>query len=143
MGKVNIARIILGGLIAGIFIYCAEGVLHMGLLKADWAAWKDIAVKAFPNRPDPNMSMTLWAVWSFVIGIVGVWIYAAIRPRYGAGVGTGLLAGLITWLAVWLPGALDCFAIGVIPHRIIVLNLAGGFVIGMLGILLGAWLYKE
>lgn len=142
MGKVNVARVILGGLVAGIFIFLAEGVLHHGILKADWQTWHDAVRPVIPG-PDQNLSMTLWAVWSLLVGIVGVWIYAGIRPRYGAGVGTGLLAGLITWLAVWLTDALGCFAMGVIPHKIIVLNLAGGFVIGLLGILLGAWLYKE
>ena len=36
-------------------------------------------------------------VTSFVVGILLVWIYAAIRPRFGAGMRTATKAGLVVW----------------------------------------------
>jgi hypothetical protein len=36
-------------------------------------------------------------VTSFIVGILLVWIYAAIRPRFGPGMRTATKAGLVVW----------------------------------------------
>ena len=39
---------------------------------------------------------------SFLIGLFAGWLYAAIRPRYGAGPKTALCAGLFVWFLGYL-----------------------------------------
>jgi hypothetical protein len=40
-----------------------------------------------------------FVLWGFLVGIFAVWLYAAIRPRYGDGPKTALCAGAVVW--VW------------------------------------------
>ena len=37
-----------------------------------------------------------------MLGIASVWLYAAIRPRYGAGAGTAIMAGVAVWVMAHL-----------------------------------------
>jgi hypothetical protein len=38
-----------------------------------------------------------YVIMDFVIGILLVWLYAAIRPRFGPGPKTAMYAGLFVW----------------------------------------------
>ena len=44
----------------------------------------------------------LFLAYTFVLGIILAWLYAAIRPRFGPGPFTALRAGAVLWLAAWL-----------------------------------------
>ena len=95
------------------------------------------------HPPAQSISMGLWTAMCFIYGIVGMWIYAGILPRYGAGPITALLAGFALWVASKFTVALDFTALGLVPGRIIAGQAIGGLVAIMLGVLAGAWLYKE
>ena len=45
----------------------------------------------------------LMVVLIFLVGILLIWLYAAIRPRYGAGPGTAVLAGVAAALLLRIP----------------------------------------
>jgi hypothetical protein len=97
MGKMNMGRVLLGGLVAGLVLNVSEAVLHAGVLAADGAKlveeWGRLGLKV-EMRP----SLLVWLIGiTFVLGILAVWTYAAIRPRYGAGPKTALCAGLAVW----------------------------------------------
>ena len=82
MGKVNLSRVLLGGLLAGVIINFSEFILNEKVMKAKW----EEAMKAMgKSMPQGSSAMMVWIVWGFVVGIAAVWLYAAIRPRYGAG----------------------------------------------------------
>ena len=49
----------------------------------------------------------MFTVWGFLVGIFAVWLYAAIRPRYGAGaktlsLGDGLMSQNVSGFPVLL-----------------------------------------
>ena len=57
-----------------------------------------------------------------LLGIAAVWIYAAIRTRYGPGSNTAIRAGLAAWaLAVFLPN-LGNYPLGLFPARLLVIS---------------------
>ena len=90
MCGINMGRVLLGGLLAGLVINIGEYVLNDLLLVEEWAA-----VSEALSLPPHEGSTILWfIIWGFVIGITMVWLYAAIRPRCGAGVKTAICAGL-------------------------------------------------
>ena len=45
----------------------------------------------------PLIGSVLFVAWLIIFGIVIVWLYAAIRPRFGSGVKTAVYAGLAAW----------------------------------------------
>jgi hypothetical protein len=54
-----------------------------------------------------------------------------------------LFAGFSIWLVSKLATALDLFALGVLPDRIIAEQLVESFVSILLAVICGAWIYRE
>src|SRR5713101_8768228 len=100
MGKINMMKALAGGLIAGVVLNVIDGVLFGYLLKDQMAA-----AMASLNRPAMTNAQIPWFVFlDFVAGVFLVWLYAAVRPRFGAGPATAAKAGLAGWfLAGLLP----------------------------------------
>jgi len=83
-------------------------------------------------------------VIGLVYGVFAVWLYAAIRPRYGAGPKTALLAGLAVWVAgVLLPNVSMMGVVGLFPQDLTVMTTLAGIVEWAVAILAGAALYQE
>jgi hypothetical protein len=144
VGKINTARVILGGLIAGLVMNASEAFLHAGVLGADGAKllddWKRLGLE-----PDIRPSLVFWLIGiTFVLGILAVWTYAAIRPRFGAGPKTAICAGLAVWAMSYLYAAVYIDAgIVVWPPKLTWLPAAWGLVEIPVATLLGAWVYRE
>src|SRR5690606_16979889 len=94
-------RILGGGLVAGLVLGAGE-IAAEPLLGARMEEM--FGRLGLPVPGEPAMLARLAA--GFVLGIATVWLYAAIRPRYGAGRGTALRAGAAAWLlSCLLPNA--------------------------------------
>jgi hypothetical protein len=87
MGKINWPRVILGGAVAGLIINLFEFILNGVILAEDMNA----AISAL-GRHLGGPELLMFNTWAFLVGIFMVWLYAAIRPRYGAGPKTALAA---------------------------------------------------
>jgi hypothetical protein len=144
MGKINTGRVILGGLVAGLVMNASEAFLHAGVLGADGAKlvedWKRLGLEM-----DVRPSLLFWLIGiTFVLGILAVWTYAAIRPRFGPGPKTALCAGLAVWAMSYLYAGVYVYAgIVVYPPKLTWLPVAWAAVEVPLATLLGAWLYRE
>ena len=97
MSSINYARVILGGLVAGLIMNVIDGVTNGVLLADKWAAQTNMLNPGLIAKT-ATTSMIGWIVLDFVLGVLIVWLYAAIRPRYGAGPGTAMRAGVMGWL---------------------------------------------
>lgn len=84
MRGINWRRMILGGLLSGLVINGCELVFNGVFYRSEWI-YSGSQLAAFTGL-------------GFLTGVVGVWLYAAILPRYGAGAKTALIAGLAVWL---------------------------------------------
>ncbi len=138
MGKINVARVFLGGLLAGLIINIFEYVLNGVVFASQWDAY----MKALGRQMRPG-AIPLFVVSAFVAGIGVVWLYAVARPRLGAGPKTAALTGAAFWFFAYaIPDANDVVA-NVVPGRVtltITLVLLVGVIIASV---CGAWLYKE
>jgi hypothetical protein len=139
MGKINYGRVILGGLLAGVIISVGEYLLNEVVLVDQMsAAMADLGLSAPGGE-----QIAAFVIITFILGIALVWIYAAIRPRFGAGVKTAVIAGVIAWLiGTCLPSA--AFAImGVWPTDLAAIGCLWGLVEIVIATIAGAWVYKE
>jgi hypothetical protein len=77
------------------------------------------------------------------LGLIGVFLYAAIRPRYGPGPRTALIAALVLWLAAFVPMLVHLAQGGILTgsRMLVVLPWSAGEV--CLACLAGAWVYRE
>jgi len=142
MNQINRSRVVIGGVVAGIVLFGLMGALHHLVLMNDWMVWK-ATMTGGSHAPSIHRSMALWFAMSVVFGITGVWIYAGIRPRYGAGPKTALLTGFLLWLAGHLTAALNQMALGVLPPRITEISCAGALLALLISTFVGAAIYKE
>src|SRR5258708_40174426 len=88
MGKINWARVLLGGLLAGLIINIFEYVTNGVVLAAAW----DAAMKAL-GRHLSMSAVAVFIVGGVIGGIAGILRYAVARPRFGSGPKTGSVQG--------------------------------------------------
>lgn len=134
VGKINYGRVVLGGVVAGI-VFLLMDFVGMQILPFDWMAW--MAERGLTEPP-----MATWIVMDLVIGILAIWLYAAIRPRFGAGVQTAVIAAVWLWLLLctiqWAPTAM-----GLWPMSAYWGMVGWGIVQTIASVVAGAWVYKE
>jgi hypothetical protein len=141
MGQINWTRVIIGGIVAAVILFIAGFIIHGAILGADWTEWQKAG--HMPLALPHGEAVVIWIIVSLVNGFTGVWIYAGIRPRYGAGVQTALVAGFILWLVGGLVAALAQYALGNVPHRVVFIAAIGDLIADLIAIVAGAYLYKE
>ena len=141
MGKINTGRLILGGIVAGILVNVSETLLNAVVLKEQWGAAMQALGK--PMTAMEPKAMVVWIVWGFVYGILCVWMYAAIRPRFGPGAGTAAKAGFVAWLLAGLLSSVGMANMGLVPTNLLVISGIWTLVESILVTIVGAWLYKE
>jgi hypothetical protein len=135
----NYARVLLGGLLAGLVLNIGEFLLNGKLLAKQMG---EIFSKCGIPQPAPSAFVVLIVI-TFVLGVVIVFIYAAIRPRCGAGPKTAVCAAIIAWFCVYLYNNIVGAALGFVPTNILFIALAWGLVEYILAAIAGAWVYKE
>jgi len=140
--KINAARVALGGILAGIVHFFAMGLVNGIVLAPELQAWLH-ETGGLLHPPAQPISMSLWALMSLIYGVIGVWLYAAIRSRFGAGPKTAVLSGLSLWVVSKFTVALDFITLGAIPLKIIAGQTIGGLLAIVIAVLLRAWFYKE
>ncbi len=143
MSKINIGRVVGGGLLAGLVMNIVDAITNGALLGARWQAEGLALSPTLMATPGlETMSMTGWVIVDFLTGIALVWLYAAIRPRFGAGPRTALAAAFVVWLVEHLAFASYVFN-GIYSAQVVTASSAGALVGALLGGLAGGWLYRE
>ena len=138
MGKINLSRVILGGLVAGVVINILEFLTHEVLLKAQHAE----AMKALGRTmPEGGQTMAVWMIYGLLWGLAAIWVYAAIRPRFGAGAGTAFKAALVAWFFGAFLVEISMWNLQLMPFS--VAESAAELVASVLAVMAGAAVYKE
>lgn len=140
MGKINLGRVILGGIVAGIVADILAFFVDGILLAPRWAdGMKNL------GRGEFTSNQLLWFnLIGIASGIVLIWVYAAIRPRLGPGPKTAICAGLVVWLlGAALPNLSFMWIGGLFSRHLTVYTTAGALVEILIGALAGAALYRE
>jgi hypothetical protein len=139
MDRINMARVAIGGLAAGLVINIGEFLLNGVFLSADMNA----AMARLQLPPVSGGAVGIFMVLGFLLGIAIVWLYAAMRPRFGAGSTTALYAGGMAWALAYVYPSIGMAVMGLFPSRLIVIGLVWGAVELSAAALAGGWLYRE
>lgn len=140
MGRINYGRMILGGIVAGIVINVSEFLLNGVVLSKDLVA--AMAALGKQDAMGPNQ-MTIWIAYGFILGIATIWLYAAIRPRYGPGGKTAFRAGLAVWFLAYFLSAVANGNLGLFPTRLLAISTVWGLVELPIAAAIGAYFYRE
>src|SRR5213595_2082637 len=119
MGRINWGRVVVGGLLAGVVLNVVDYVFYGVMMKQDLAA----AMQGLGKQPGAMDSLVpLFVALDFVTGIGLLWVYAAIRPRFGPGAKTAVIAGVAVWFFIGLLHALGEAPMQLMPQRLYTLT---------------------
>jgi len=138
---INSGKVVSGGLLAGLVFNVFDILWNYTLLADDMKEMID-RMRLDPALMTDFSKAIPWIVVDFVLGVLVVWTYAAMRPRFGAGAKTAILAGLVPYVSV---GAVlyGFTAMGVFTMGMFVKSSALTLVSMSIGSVAGAWAYKE
>lgn len=142
MESIKLGRVVAGGLLAGLILNFGEAALHAGVLaEATQEAFQAL------GRSEPGGAgyLVLLVLVTFLQGIVAVGLYAAVRPRLGAGAATAAGIGLVMWIlsALYSGIYLHSGFAGIFPGSVVWIPVAWGLVEYPLAVWAGARVYKE
>ncbi len=139
MGKINLGRVIAGGIVAGVIIDVVEYFINSKLLADQWNAFMEAQKLPMWGTNE----IVAFNVMGLVIGLVAVWTYAAIRPRFGAGPKTAVYAALLIWVTAYVLASLSPLIMGMFPLALFLTMIGVGLVEIIVATVVGAFLYKE
>jgi hypothetical protein len=115
--KINLPRVLVGGLMGGLIINIGEWFLNF-VIVADYS--KELFARL--NVPLPTASALLpGLVMNFLLGIVIALGYAAIRPRFGAGPRSAVIFALFAWFLVYVyPGVFNMILFSIPPKQTLI-----------------------
>jgi hypothetical protein len=139
MSGINIRRVIIGGLVAGLVASVLDFIITSYFLADELAA---MVARLNLNAAAMESSVWVFVIVDFVWGLLLVFTYAAVRPRFGPGPKTAVISGIVLWIAISLLEA----QIGAMGITTLALYLKGALlylVSAVAASLVGAALYKE
>jgi hypothetical protein len=139
MSRINIGRLFLGGLVAGVVANALDYVTNMYLMKEEM----DDMVQRLNLVPETvDASFRTWIVVDFILGLLLVFTYAGFRPRFGPGPKTAVVASVTVWAAASAMVA-GFAAMGLFTEQAFIKGAALTLVTSVVAGLVGASLYKE
>jgi protein-S-isoprenylcysteine O-methyltransferase Ste14 len=141
MSSINTGRVVAGGLAAGLVANVCDFVFNAFLLFDDMDLMRqrlNIGVATWES----NTALVTWIVADFVLGLLLVFTYASMRPRFGPGPWTAITAALVLFLAI--TAVIFGFAqMGIFTTALVIKAGAFSLVTMSLASLAGAYIYRE
>jgi hypothetical protein len=136
----NAKRIIVAGLVSGLFIDIAEGGLSHFIIGNQFLS--EVNALGIHTQMTPGAAV-FFISWGFVIGLVLAFLYAGTRKTLGPGPKTALRVAGVVWLAHGLlPHLKDAF-LGVFSFELSLEFALLQFIWLAFASLLAGWLYRE
>ena len=95
---INTQKVLIGGIAAGFVMNVIDFVSNTYILGARMKAESDAFKPGLSDQMMTGKAIAGYIVMDFVLGILLVWTYAAIRPRFGPGLKTATYAAVLFWL---------------------------------------------
>ena len=96
--RMNVSKVVVGGIIAGIVMVLIDFVINTYLLGPQYMTEMDAFKPGSSAAMMAGNAKFVYPLLDIILGIVLVWLYAAIRPRFGPGPRTAFLAAAVLWI---------------------------------------------
>jgi hypothetical protein len=97
---INTKKVLIGGIAAGVVINVIDFISNTYILGARMKAESDAFKPGMSDQMTTGRAIAGYIVMDLVLGLLLVWTYAAIRPRFGPGIKTAVYAAVLFWLLV-------------------------------------------
>ncbi|MBI2678996.1 MAG: hypothetical protein HYX28_09465 [Candidatus Koribacter versatilis] len=139
MGKINWKRAIAGGLVAGFLYDLFEIALSPFVAGRQYEA----ELNAIRHTPPSAAGYAFFIAWGFVIGVVAVCVYAAVRPRLGPGPRTAAKVALALWVLADLMPQMAQAVMGIFTFNLMIKFTLQQLFFMLATTIVGAWVYRE
>lgn len=139
---INTSKVVAGGFVAGIVMnvvgYLGQAVLLGPRMMSEMVA----AAPSLEGKGMGTGALTGRVLTQFAVGLLLVWLYAAMRPRFGPGMKTAALAAFVVWLCGFL-FYLDWLYLGMMSPGLYALTSLVMIITLLIAAGVGAMIYKE
>jgi len=139
MGGINFARVLIGGIVAGVVANAGDFLIEQVILVEDGT---QNAQRLNLDPVQVQASATTWIVGDFVYGILLVFAYAAMRPRFGPGPRTAVISAVTLYLPITVV-LLGFMSMGMFVQDAFMRSAGLHLVVALAASLAGAAVYKE
>lgn len=141
MLKVNWVRFFVGGLVASILLFFADGFFHEVVVGDDWKA---VYAALGAAEPVENpVSMIYFAIFELGRGFIAMLLYVLMRGCCTPGPKTAAWAGFVAWIAFSLTGPAQFIPLKFYSNALWVKVAAFQLVTSIIAAIVGAALYKD
>ena len=139
---INTQKVVVGGLAGGVVLAVYDYVVNGVILAAQNEAAMNALNPGLAANLEGAAAMVTFIGIDLLFGVLLVWTYAMVRPRFGPGPRTAMIAGLQVWIVALLL-YVGMTAMGMWSWRYLFMS-AVFFLFGLLvATYVGALLYKE
>ena len=105
---INTSKVLVGGIAAGVVMNIIDFISYKFILGARMMAESEAFKPGMSQAMMTSSAMISNIVMDLVLGVLLVWTYAAIRPRFGPGMKTATYVAVLFWLlaGIFLSGYL-------------------------------------
>jgi len=141
MAGINTGKVVTGGLVAGVVFNLLDFANSTLLMASDFEA--GLRRLGLDTAVMESMSaLVTWVIVDLLFGILMVWSYAAMRPRFGPGPRTAVLAAVPAWGSTTLMMMGFC-SLGIFEESLALKSAVAMAVIAVVASLAGARFYQE
>src|ERR1035437_2531597 len=128
MAQINTGKVIAGGVAGAVALVVIDYLVNGVWLASRWTAQ---TAKLNPSLDMMSTNSTIgYVVVDIILAMMIVWLYAAMRPRFGPGARTAMLAALYVWAIAAAFNSMFVVS-GMYSLKLVCVSLAGTF-LGML-----------
>jgi hypothetical protein len=138
VNRINLARLLLMGLVIGVIVDVVEGIGTGWLLGAQFTA----ALAALGRGPLTVSEIVLFNLWGLIIGQATAVVYVGFRSRFGPGPLTALYAAVVIWVTGYFLHYLVLAIVGM-PAGLMATVGAVGLVEIVVATIVGMHVYQE
>jgi len=139
MSGINLVRVLIGGIVAGVVAIAGDYLVNQVILVEDGT---QLVQRLNLDREQVEASGTTWMIVDVLYGILLVFAYAAMRPRFGPGPRTAIISALTLYLAITVV-LMGFMSMGMFVPDAFMRSAGLQLVIALAASLAGAAVYKE
>jgi hypothetical protein len=139
MSRISVVGVLKGGLAAGLIMNVSQFLLNVPIAGAQMD--KEFAARNLP--PVAGNQIAVFVAMTLLLGFATVWLYAAIRPRFGPGPKTAIVSGLVVWALTYLYLAITMGVLGINSMGMVLVGIMWSALEMIVAASVGGYLYSE
>ena len=137
--KININRLIIGGVIGGVAMLAIEFIIHAVLLHEEYAILRELGTM----RPEQNLKGELYHHLAVIMsGVPLSFFYVLVREKVGTGPGTAIKVGVLAWM-ICLPALISLYAFYNTELIVPLANAGSSLIACIVGTVIAGSIYKD